>query len=296
MISEPLSKAAPMRPQAKKELILFFVLTLGLMYGLCFSYVAFKVPLKVFFDHHLGGIDPFIIVYPAAYSPTLIAIVLTAVFGGWVGTKRLFRNIFRWRVPGKWWLVSLFGVPGIWLLIAVIRHFASGAPVHWEVWYYQAPMLFLGGYLFTDTGGLGEETGWRGFALPRLLERYNPVLAGIIVGFFFGVWHLPGWFLSNLHYKSLDFGMFVCFTMAISILFAYFYVNMRGSVLLAGILPHMEMNIGSEGMGMYKSTWEYFGYFAIVLLVLLAVQLRQLAKCAPPFEKRFSPQFYDAED
>ena len=276
--------------QTGKELILFFALTLAVMYGFCFTVVLFHDQIKVFSDRHLGGLSPDLLIFPAAYSPTLIAIILTAILGRWVGIRRLFVNVFRWRVGVKWWLVSFLAYPAVWLTVAIALHFLKHEPIHWEAWFVKAPVTVLTGFIFTDSGGLGEETGWRGFALPRLLERFNPVIAGLIVGFFFGVWHIPGWFLGHSHFSQLDFGCFLGFTLLMSVVMAYFYISMKGSVLLAGIIPHMMMNVGHSNM--YQTNWEYFGYFAIFTVILIALNFGKLFRAAPPFDPRFSPQYY----
>src|SRR5262245_24827877 len=196
---------------ARKELVLFFSLTLLMMYTLCFSVVWFLEPMKAFSQSHLGGIDPQLLLYLAAYSPTLVALGLTAAHEGRTGLRHFLARIFRWRVGISAWLLSFLLLPGIWLLVAVIRHFTVGAPIRWDAWFVQFPLLVFSSYLLTDTGGLGEETGWRGYAMPRLLESFHPAAAGLIVGFFFGIWHLPGWFLTGLggHFAHIDFAFFV---------------------------------------------------------------------------------------
>jgi len=47
------------------------------------------------------------------------------------------------------------------------------------------------------SGPLGEELGWRGYALNLLQKKYVPLKAGIIVGVVWGFWHLPLMFLSG---------------------------------------------------------------------------------------------------
>ncbi|MGH9806004.1 MAG: CPBP family glutamic-type intramembrane protease [Terriglobia bacterium] len=288
-----------MRPQAKKELLLFFGLTLAAMYILCFTVVLFLTPMKAFSARHLGGADPQLLLYPAAYSPTLVALALTAVYGRKAGLRRLFASIFRWRVGISGWLLAFLLFPAMWLVVAIIRHFTTGAPIHWQAWYANFPLLVFSTYLLTDTGGLGEETGWRGYAMPRLLERFTPTAAGLIVGFFFGIWHLPGWFLSGLggHFAQIDFASFVGFTMLLSVVMAYLYVRTQGSVLLAGIIPHMIVNLGGEkAVSFYSSTWEYLGYLAIFALILVTVEARKMF-APPPFDPKLSPQYYtDAEE
>ncbi|KOP80199.1 CAAX protease [Lysinibacillus sp. FJAT-14745] len=47
-------------------------------------------------------------------------------------------------------------------------------------------------------GPLGEEIGWRGFAQMELQKKHTPLMASIIIGFWWGMWHLPIWFTSGL--------------------------------------------------------------------------------------------------
>jgi membrane protease YdiL (CAAX protease family) len=93
---------------------------------------------------------------------------------------------------------------------------------------------------------LGEELGWRGFALPRLQARYAPVLAAIILGALQGLWHLPVLFTPILGPFSLE--KLITFVLtAIGGVFLYNWVfnNARGSVLIA-ILMHASSNAASR--------------------------------------------------
>jgi uncharacterized protein len=292
--SETQGALCVMSARAKKELFVFFVLTLATMYVLCFSIVLFLASMKAFSERHLGGADPQLLLYIAAYSPTLVALALTARYEGKPGLQRLASNIFRWRVGVTPWLLAFFMLPTIWLLVAIIRHWTANAPIHWASWIITFPQLLFSPYLLTDTGGLGEETGWRGYAMPRLLGGLTPTGAGLIVGFFFGLWHLPGWFLTGLggHFAQIDFANFVGSTMILSVLMAYIYVRAQGSIVLAGIIPHMISNIGSPGeAAFYSPTWEYLGYLSLFTLVLVAVESpRMFAR--PPFNSKLSSSIF----
>ena len=97
-------------------------------------------------------------------------------------------------------------------------------------------MLF---FLIYD--GLGEEIGWRGFALPEFQKRLGSLGGSIIVGILWAVWHLPLFFTpgSNQYGDSLIPYIYVltCWT----IVMALFVGKARGSIL-PGILLHESAN------------------------------------------------------
>ena len=100
--------------------------------------------------------------------------------------------------------------------------------------------LFL--VILTLTDGLGEELAWRGFVLPRLLSRHNALVASLILGVIWALWHLPlVWTEGNAMYHQPVWLLLVDIP-AKSILFTWVFLHTRGSVLLA-MLFHGATNV-----------------------------------------------------
>jgi membrane protease YdiL (CAAX protease family) len=99
-------------------------------------------------------------------------------------------------------------------------------------------------------GALGEEIGWRGFALPRLLRSNSPFKASLILGLIWGVWHAPIYFVSGSGQNDMlqrggSFAMlfpaFVVWTLGLAVLFTWLYKLTHGNLLIA-ILFHTAVN------------------------------------------------------
>lgn len=86
-------------------------------------------------------------------------------------------------------------------------------------------------------GAVGEELGWRGYALPRLQERYDALVASLVLGVVWAVWHLPTFFVEFTGQASLPMEWLLFEIVGASILYAWVVNNADGSVLLA-ILFH----------------------------------------------------------
>lgn len=90
-------------------------------------------------------------------------------------------------------------------------------------------------------GPLGEEAGWRGFAVARLQQRLNPVVSALIVGFFWANWHLP---LILAHVYNVTWWQFLLVTIAASV-FLSFGFNASGGSTICTILLHGIYNVGT---------------------------------------------------
>jgi membrane protease YdiL (CAAX protease family) len=135
---------------------------------------------------------------PAAMAgPALGAFVVTRTVEGKQGTRQLLRRILRWRVGVQWYLIAVFGVPPVYFLAASLVLGTAPLEALIEDWPFlftsylpKVVMVFL-------IVSLWEEIGWMGFALPRLQEKYGPLMASVVLGVLWALWHLPAYFNST---------------------------------------------------------------------------------------------------
>jgi membrane protease YdiL (CAAX protease family) len=175
------------------------------------------------------------------------------------------------RVAGSWrWvLLSLVGYPVLWLVVAIVEALLDGkglSSVAYRDWYALLPSVILSGFVFHDAGPLGEELGWRGYALPRLLRLVGPRQAAVLLGALWAVWHIPAFFLAGLSQSKFQFGDFFLQVISFSIFMTLLFLHTRGSVLLAGIIPHMWFNAVSKA-GIHPVGWITIALAAGLLLV-----------------------------
>ena len=171
------------------------------------------------------------------FGPALAAIVVTAATEGRAGLGVLIRRVVHWRVPLPWWLVAL-GLPALLSLLAALLYAVAGSTG-----------LTLGRLTVLDLVlvvlVVGEELGWRGYGLPRLLERFSPLVASLVLGLLWGLWHVPTFFIPGTPQYGLSIPAFLLLTIAYSILLTWIWRPTGGSVLVA-TLAHGMINV-SQG-------------------------------------------------
>jgi membrane protease YdiL (CAAX protease family) len=89
---------------------------------------------------------------------------------------------------------------------------------------------------------LGEETGWRGYALPRLLEATGPVGASLVLGVIWALWHLPLFWTEGSSLFESSVLVLLLRLPATSIMFTWLFQKTQGSLFLA-ILFHAALNL-----------------------------------------------------
>jgi hypothetical protein len=174
-------------------------------------------------------------------SPSLTAIALTIIEGGKEGIQDLLARSLRWRVAIQWYLFTLFAPAVIMLCAIVLNTLLENTPLELPKIGNWAAVVAL--FLFTLIfgGPLGEEIGWRGYVLPRLLINRNALLASLIVGALWGLWHLPLFWIRGSLQADIPIGWFMVSILAESILYTWVHIHTRGSLLLV-ILFHAAVN------------------------------------------------------
>ena len=177
------------------------------------------------------------------FGPGLAAILVTALISGGAGIRKLLGSLLIWRVGIQWWSVALL-LPALIYLGAVYLFSLFGGPApdlsRYQPIYTIIPIIIM----FILLNGVGEELGWRGFMLPRSQSRYSALVSSLIVGLFWGLWHVPVYFIEGTAQSMLrsqvgfwvGLLLFTLTTMTISVIYTWLFNNTRGSVLIAAIL------------------------------------------------------------
>jgi membrane protease YdiL (CAAX protease family) len=197
-----------------------------------------------------------------------VAGLLAAYYAaGRAGVIDLLRRAVTLKAPIAWWLYALC-LPFLWqVCIRALSGALHGGIGHLELkslaGFVSTPVLFL--FL---TGPLGEEFGWRGFLLPRLLQARSALWGSVILGIVWALWHTPLYYKSWLAtpWKGPEFFLAViCF----SILITALYVGSRGNLFLC-IVMHWMINAAQQvGKKMFPDVRDQgLGYVAAELVVL----------------------------
>ncbi len=181
-------------------------------------------------------------VQAGALSASLAGVALTAVTGGAAAVRALLARGIVWRVGYRWWIIVLLLplVPAVGARVGAA--YVTGSTVDWVAMaslHRVVPSLLM----LTLLAGLGEEFGWRGFALSRLRARHGLLTAALIVGAYHALWHIPLFFLPGELYAMLAaqlgfpaaFAGYACLVVALSLQLAWVFEGTKGSVLLVAV-------------------------------------------------------------
>jgi len=238
-----------MLPWIKKNPLFFYFLM-----SMLISW-SIELPLVAAAQGWTSARVPFSIHYLASFGPMLSAFLTTALVSGRAGLKELFQRIARWRVGSRWVAFSFLSPFVLFLIAAGVNALATGS---WpdlarlgEVNYL--PNLGAGVFLlWLATFGLGEEIGWRGFALPRLQKNHTAFSATLILGVLWMVWHLPAFFY---HETYLNMEWFLVPGMLVGLLFGgvlltWLYNSTEGSIIMVAIWHALfDLLSASKGSG-----------------------------------------------
>ena len=234
-------RAAPHGLLARHPLTAFFVMAYA------FSWL---VELPVVLSETGTGLLPYTLPQPVIalaiagatfVGPTVSAFIMTGLTEGRTGIRRLLRRYVQWRVGIQWYLFVLLAIPAIELLGAIVvpGALASYQPLTLTM-VLAYPLAFASTFLLG--GPLGEEPGWRGFALPRLQRRNGPLVGSLILGVLWALWHLPLFWSGVWTPPTIpNILMFIVMITALTIIMTWVFNHANGSLLIT-MLMHASFN------------------------------------------------------
>jgi len=248
----------------KREIIIFSVIVIVLSALVCFVAYTLENP-------------NFAIL--VVLTPSIVALIITTITRGKTGIYQLFVQQTLQKVAYKWFLISLIGIP-------VIASLAMLTSLDFDFSRFQLrttqifPQIVL--IIFI---ALGEEYGWRGFLLPRLLKKFNVFSASIILGLIWGLWHFPAYLIGTGVPLEMDFPVFLLWVILGTLFISWIYYYTRS--VLTSILAHISANaafnyltILPEFTGSMYIFWLFLLYLSVFLIIVYYVRRGDLLRTA----------------
>jgi hypothetical protein len=200
---------------------------------------AFQIPVMLESQKIISlPVAPQILLLLSIFGPFAAAFSLTFREDGLKGARRLFKRGFDFNFS---WKIYLF-VTLTPILTAFLAFLATGG----SRYNAKFPALLGTFVIFFFLGGsFGEEFGWRGFALPRLLKIYGPFAASLVIGVFWTIWHLPLFGIAGTSQFYTPLWLYFIYVTALSVQYTWVFRRSDGNVF-ACLLLHTFTNITVE--------------------------------------------------
>jgi membrane protease YdiL (CAAX protease family) len=171
-------------------------------------------------------------VIPGAFGPFAAAALVTWLSGASV--RDWLRSVAAWRASPRWYLAALAVPIAIGVAVGVVLLTDTGTIGGRMLGQLAAfyPVMVLVALL---VGGGQEEPGWRGFALPRLQERFDALTASLLIGIVWALWHLPLFAFEAGIYSDRSYLLYVPAVLAFSVLLTWLYNSSGGTVAVAAL-------------------------------------------------------------
>lgn len=221
-----------MIPWIKNHLITtFFILTYLISWSI-------ELPLVAHKQGWIALSPPFSIHYLTGFGPMISALIIINLSGKSRGLRLFITQHFLGNRSIKWQFFAI-ATPILLFGLAVVINFSAAGP--WPNYHLMGqvdylPYLGIPGaiLLWILTFGLGEETGWRGFALAQLQKHHSALYSTLIVALFWGFWHLPAFFYRDTYIAMgfwIGFPTFLLSIFCASVIFTWMFNSTRGNLL-----------------------------------------------------------------
>jgi len=244
-------------------------------------------------DIALGGAAQGLITI-GLFGPFIAALVVIGVTEGRGGIRTFLGRLRRWRASGRLYALALIG-PFVLAFAAALLDALAGGPAPSVARRVPAgepqgtivailPLLFVFGLLFD--GPLGEEPGWRGFALPRLLAGFGTWTTSALLGLSWGLWQLPLFLIPGTTQAALSSGAYFFWTIGLSYLFTRLYGASDGNLPLL-LICRTALNVSAALLvlpaGKLLSARPFLFHIGLVWLVCIVLTVTaRFGRATPP--------------
>jgi len=213
----------------------------------------------------------------ASFGPSVAACLYMLLTSGISDLREFVLKGLKAKASISWWLFASLCMPLLVALAYAIARLSTGLPFEsalmpmlsrapWSI-----PLILI--YFVILSGPLGEEFGWRGFALPHLQRTMRLIPASLVLGIIWAIWHAPLFFINRTIQFALAeaYGLAVAaagyawYTIMLSLLISVVYLRTGGSVLLAMVF-HASSNLAH---GLVTILVKPAGGAAILILISL---------------------------
>jgi len=231
--------------------------------------LSFAVPLFI-------PLPPEITPVFIAIIPALLAILLTALTDGGKGIRVLLKKPFEWRLSFKWYALTLGLALVLRLTMSTLALVLGWIPAI-QIRRWSLPEFFILG-TFILIGSATEELGWRGYALPRMLDKRSALFSALFLGVIWGALHIsltfPGQMNAGSHWLPT-----VLQLIGLSVVLTWLYI--RTGRILIPIVFHAGQNFFvflNDGISLTGQLWLLTVVtlaYSLVIFIFFGANLRR---------------------
>ena len=239
--------------------------------GLTFAWTYFFHAAVIFWGLEARGV-----MYGVGLAgPTLVAVLL--VYRSDESLEEFLRRGVQWKVGALWYAIALS--PAIIRLAGFFVYSASkgspALPPFRDVAIGQLVVVFF-------FAALCEEFGWRGYALPRLQQRFGSAGMGLVLGTVWALWHVPHFLMPGASQAGSAFEPFWLDLISQSFILALLYNRTRGSIFIA-VVHHGVDNVSANLIAVPEAAVGYvLGASCVAGLATLPFLPRPLLRVRAP--------------
>jgi uncharacterized protein len=261
-----------------KKLIVYFALAYLISWLIWLPLILpkfgiYTLPIVPKYHHYLGS-----------FGPMIAAFITKYIYDGWKGVKDLLQRMVQWKINWIWYIVVLV-IP---VLLVIAAGYADelinqqpftmkGFSTNNEFPQFGVLSYFLLNFF---TFGMGEETGWRGYALPALQKKFSALTSTLILTVAWACWHIPA-FIYRPSFSQMDIAGIAGFFMSLlmgAVILTWLYNSTKGSLFIAAIFHTMiELMFISANVTVKMSSYLGMAITVAAILVILFAKRTNLS-------------------